>query len=827
MFSFVSSELSRLRGALIAFTVALSACGGAGDSTPLVPPPQPPAAVPAFSITGASAQAETGSPLSLSTTAMADTTGFSYRWDFGDGTSSTSPAPTKSYAAAGTYALSLTITGAAGDSRTAAANVVVGRFSLTRDLRCTGATAGSGWCHVVSVPPARDPTFADASNGWAIGDDTEFEGRGDIFRTTDGGKSWTRHLVGPRFIRNVRFVDARSGVLLASEASAQGQSGPLELWATSDGGLTWARRGALPSHRVGTRFDGDALSPISLSTDALRVAVRREDGGFYLSQNGGSTWNSTTLPGTVTPSGTLFQLDGPTVLRSTDSGSTSSAVRLSDAGSLRQIAFSNDSQGWIYGSNDGQRPSVWRTTDGGATWARTDAAATKGPPSLNPHNLDVHGGGTLWLTDRPSDIFVAFPVYRSTDGGITWQQFAPPGASPGVAPGPLVTVRSDQIASARTGCRTWAVTQDGGTTWTDLSFPARADSSSDCLVELLPPGGSMAAPLLRVGSGWYRSANGGADWDQVLGPLPMLQGRSLSSIWFHDPLRWDASTLTTRDAGRTWTSKTALFGTQNGINLHYGNGGMGWAAPSELNTLDVYRTTDYGQTWVEGRLPAAGTLGGFGNSTTGLLHFINDREGWLIRHGLDVNVDNGVPIVSQGRAIWATTDGGLTWLGLGTGPSLASPATMAFVNSTTGFVTGADGGLARTQDGGRTWQTLAPAVTGLGRLYFVNESLGFSLGRNQVFRTADGGNTWTSWSIPLDFDDGGGYLGGLQFVDARTGWLVGREGLVMVTIDGGLTWTRQASGTLTDLVGVYATDARTVWAVDRLGRPLVTATGGH
>ncbi len=58
--------------------------------------------------------------------------GLTYRWTFGDGTSATGAQPVKTYAAAGTYTVALTVTDSAGDQSVAATTAtVIGIGSVT------------------------------------------------------------------------------------------------------------------------------------------------------------------------------------------------------------------------------------------------------------------------------------------------------------------------------------------------------------------------------------------------------------------------------------------------------------------------------------------------------------------------------------------------------------------------------------------------------------------------------------------------------------------------------------------------------------------------
>jgi photosystem II stability/assembly factor-like uncharacterized protein len=73
-------------------------------------------------------------------------------------------------------------------------------------------------------------------------------------------------------------------------------------------------------------------------------------------------------------------------------------------------------------------------------------------------------------------------------------------------------------------------------------------------------------------------------------------------------------------------------------------------------------------------------------------------------------------------------------------------------------------------------------------------------------RTGDGGVTWEKVATPLpagehpDFWD-------MFFIDEQTGWVVGEEGTILTTLDGGNTWTRQDTG-LRDAPGFTITAVR-------------------
>ncbi len=165
------------------------------------------------------------------------------------------------------------------------------------------------------------------------------------------------------------------------------------------------------------------------------------------------------------------------------------------------------------------------------------------------------------------------------------------------------------------------------------------------------------------------------------------------------------------------------------------------------------------------------------------------------------------------RLVW-TDDDGATWRDI-TPPQAPAPGARGvfFLDGTHGWVvasggSAADGGVAlsalRTADGGRTWASTrlagpsaanAAAYGGPAWVRFVDalhgwilvkevSSSNFSFGR--LYRTTNGGRTWTAMDAPLGDP--------VTFVDQRTGWTAGGPAgdRLFVTRDAGRTWKAQA-----------------------------------
>ena len=186
------------------------------------------------------------------------------------------------------------------------------------------------------------------------------------------------------------------------------------------------------------------------------------------------------------------------------------------------------------------------------------------------------------------------------------------------------------------------------------------------------------------------------------------------------------------------------------------------------------------------------------------LHMLNELDGWAITE----------------NAILRTTDGGSTWynvspqgvteFGYGTANTFLN-ASQAWVMVTDWSDPVGSGLLYRTSDGGLTW-TVYPVPFGGGDLTFIDDdngwmmaSLGVAAGSMGVaiYQTDDGGATWTqtytndpnlanaSDSLPL-----GGIKSNLTPLDADTAWVGGviyapETFYLYKTSDGGQTWAPQ------------------------------------
>lgn len=114
-----------------------------------------------------------------------------------------------------------------------------------------------------------------------------------------------------------------------------------------------------------------------------------------------------------------------------------------------------------------------------------------------------------------------------------------------------------------------------------------------------------------------------------------------------------------------------------------------------------------------------------------------------------------------------------------------------FFDPMEGIVFGDGGTLLGTTDGGTTWhQTDVPRDVFLIKAIFVDRDNGWVLGRSnqysgsRVLKTSDGGRSWGEQVLPPDYRTPYDFT----FQDAQNGLIVGDNGLIFRTTNGGNTW---------------------------------------
>ncbi len=267
----------------------------------------------------------------------------------------------------------------------------------------------------------------------------------------------------------------------------------------------------------------------------------------------------------------------------------------------------------------------------------------------------------------------------------------------------------------------------------------------------------------------------------------------------------DGTVLATVDGGDTWETQDSGVDTKL-TSVTFANARLGWA----VGILGVIiHTSDGGITWQ--RQGAVDTLGH--NLTA--VSFADERTGWVV--------------TERGSRLLRTDDAGETWRRQFLS-NTGNRSDAVFLDHQRGWIVFRQGGFLYTSDGGETWQ-FQSGINGvsIGAIgaFFLDENNGWVAGwrgkgtgvefarflsDGMVARTTDGGKTWERHDAGT-----GRFLHDVAFVSPLEGWAVGSLGTTLYSNDGGVTWEPQASGTEETLRAVSFPDGNSGWAVGNRG----------
>ena len=201
--------------------------------------------------------------------------------------------------------------------------------------------------------------------------------------------------------------------------------------------------------------------------------------------------------------------------------------------------------------------------------------------------------------------------------------------------------------------------------------------------------------------------------------------------------------------------------------------------------------------------------------------------------------DNIYSVVKNGEDVWAvgypgkmlhSKDKGNTWKLLSVAKKSDALFSIDFGDSKVGLISGRDGVILRTMNGGKNWTRIdTKAPEPLFDVEMVGPNKAWAVGHfNTILHSSDGGVSWQKQVFELSedaFDEPG--LHAVSFADEKNGWIVGEFGTILHTEDGGETWNAQKSGVAYSLYDVCFSSPMVGTAVGSWGTVLRTENGGN
>jgi photosystem II stability/assembly factor-like uncharacterized protein len=276
--------------------------------------------------------------------------------------------------------------------------------------KCSGKVVGGMF---------RTVSFIDSQRGLAV----NYEGQ--VWRTGDGGQSWTfiSHPKGgednePSFLpQQMFFVDESHGWLIDAYA----------IWRTKDGGNEWTR-----SLSLSDKVENKIWQPTRISFVNRDIGWMSATGGIvHRTRDGGKTWKSQKLIPGIADARDVFFINERVgwftgFVSSTDPQSETRIYRSNDGGEswkqipiadnktyVESVCFLNGKEGWAVGrvwkKAGDMRGIILHTEDGGENWQEIQV----GENELFFDRMYFVHSQYGWLFARDN-------VYRTQDGGKTW-----------------------------------------------------------------------------------------------------------------------------------------------------------------------------------------------------------------------------------------------------------------------------------------------------------------------------------------------------------------------------------------------------------------------
>ncbi|MEO0108391.1 MAG: YCF48-related protein, partial [candidate division WOR-3 bacterium] len=328
------------------------------------------------------------------------------------------------------------------------------------------------------------------------------------------------------------------------------------------------------------------------------------------------------------------------------------------------------------------------------------------------------------------------------------------------------------------------------------------------------------------------TTDGGQSWDVRNLVGGELQGVCVTSESVAYAVGTGGTIMRTGDGGRTWTALPS--GVMQGIaGVDFPSESLGYVCGENGMIL---KTRNYGDTWevqnshvaerlqaIQFKSPNAGYAVG---ANAKVVKTTNGGNNWMpvMLPGDPFNVnDLSFPVNEQtgyicgdGGRILRTTNGGAAW----TAESLLSPMRVVLrsicfpVDNNTGYVCGDNGTIAKTTNGGATWivQRQDPGFRALHSIRFTDNQTGYAAGDvGLILKTTDGGANWnpvTRGFTAVSHD--------MAFADTLTGY-VASDGALMVTRDGGLTWSAESTALPFPIFAIANPEPSVVFGASMMG----------
>ena len=566
---------------------------------------------------------------------------------------------------------------------------------------------------------------------------------GTVFRSQDGGRSWTRfaHL-GDRddYVLDHIIVDSHDSSLLYVAAWSIESQAAGDVFRSKDGGKNWQTLSGMR---------GKSVRALAQSASDHKVLVAGALDGVYRTKDGGDSWEK------ISPNGHA------------------------ELKNFESIAIDPKDPNVVYA---GTWHLPWKTNDGGQTWH----------PIKKGMIDDSDVFSIIVSPDNPSVVFASAcsGIYKSESAGELFSKIQ---GIPFSARRTRVLHQDSSnpnIVYAGTTEGLWK-TSDLGKTWKRVTNPSVV--VNDVFVD---PRNSQHVILATDRSGLLASGDGAQTW------LASNQGfthRTVTAILVDrkDPSniyvglvndREFGGVFASTDGGQHWQQRSAGLGGRDVFSLEQAANGTLIAGTNRgvftmarnarewqpVNTVVLEKTATR-KTKVNGKMRMVESKS---VTRTELAARVN---------GLDLGLTRWAAATSSG--LYTSSDQGKTWMG---GPVMGRQDFVSVGSNANLVVAATHNAVLVSSDSGKTWKLASPAnyITKIYGVTVTPDAQVFVASREGAFHSSDNGGSWEHMMTGLPSKE----VANIVYDENRKRLLAtsNASGIVFESTDSGRSWQRKA-----------------------------------
>ena len=341
-------------------------------------------------------------------------------------------------------------------------------------MRNIGPFRSGAWVTTVAVPES--PLHDHLYTIW-VG-----QRSGGVWKTTNGGVTWDPVFddTGVAPIGAIAIAPSDPGVVwvgTGDQANARSSYSGRGVFKTTDGGKSWQSMGLPDSHHI-ARIVIDPKDPNRVFVASMgHLFSKNTERGVFRTSDGGQTWRR------------VLYVDDET-------GAIDLVMSRESPAVLYAAMYDKQRLPWRL-IEDGPGSGIFKSTDGGDHWQRLAGGLpadhlgrigldlyqknpkilyalveNHNPPTGRGATPQGGRGATAQGSRGGSQPIVGNELYRTDDGGATWQKTGPTNVAGGKAPYSFNQVRVDPANDRRVivTSDSMTISEDGGKTWDDRAI---------------------------------------------------------------------------------------------------------------------------------------------------------------------------------------------------------------------------------------------------------------------------------------------------------------------------------------------------------------------